>query len=345
MVSKEQIWQVLKSVQIPGFERNVVGIVQELVVGDEGEVTISLAIGHLGRAVQQATIAAVERAVRTIPGVGQLNVEVAEPLPPPLQRVVEVPERPGIRYVLAVGSGKGGVGKSTVSVNLAVALAQQGLRVGLMDADVYGPNVPRMMGVEALPARQDGQIEPAEAYGVRLVSVGFMVQRDQAVVWRGPMTDKIVRQFVQSVDWGELDVLVVDLPPSTGDIALALAKHARPDGAVAVVTPQEVALDDVRKAISMFRRLNVPVLGVVENMSYFECDVCGTRHALFGSGGGQRLAEAAGVELLGQIPFEPVVREGGDVGQPSVLRPDSWAGAALREVAERVWQAVKIRDE
>jgi ATP-binding protein involved in chromosome partitioning len=244
---------------------------------------------------------------------------------------------PGVHRVLAVGSGKGGVGKSTVSVNLAVALARQGLRVGLMDADAYGPNVPRMMGVEGLPRPRDGKIVPAEAYGVRMVSIGFMVAAETPLVWRGPMTDKMVRQFLEDVAWGELDVLVVDLPPSTGDIPISLAKHSRVDGAVVVVTPQEVALDDARKAAGMFQRLEVPLLGVVENMSCFVCGECGTRHYLFGKGGGERLAMAVQVPFLGEIPLEPAVREGGDRGQPAALRPETQAGAAFQEMAQRLW--------
>jgi ATP-binding protein involved in chromosome partitioning len=240
--------------------------------------------------------------------------------------------------VLAVGSGKGGVGKSTVAVNLAVALAQQGLRVGLMDADAYGPNIPRMMGVEQLPRARGGKIVPALSHGVLMVSIGFMTDPGTPLVWRGPMTDKMVRQFLDDVDWGELDALLVDLPPSTGDIPISLAKHTEVDGAVVVVTPQEVALDDARKAMGMFQRMKVPVVGVVENMSYFVCGECETRHHLFGQGGGQRLAEQMGVLFLGEVPLEPGVREGGDGGRPVVLQAGSLAGQALREVAEGVWQ-------
>jgi ATP-binding protein involved in chromosome partitioning len=225
-----------------------------------------------------------------------------------------------------------------VAVNLAVTLAEQGLRVGLMDADAYGPNIPRMMGVTQLPRARDGKIVPAEAHGVRMVSIGFMTDPETPLVWRGPMTDKMVRQFLQDVDWGELDALLVDLPPSTGDIPISLTKHSEVDGAVVVVTPQDVALDDARKAIGMFHRMQVPVLGVVENMSYFVCEECDTRHHLFGEGGGQRLAGMAGVPFLGEVPLEPAVRAGGDGGSPVALRDGSLAGQAFQQVAERVWQ-------
>jgi ATP-binding protein involved in chromosome partitioning len=275
-----------------------------------------------------------------------LNVEAGKPAAPRPRLVrqaagqdpVPAPRPEGVGRVLAVGSGKGGVGKSTVTVNLAVALAQQGLRVGLMDADAYGPNIPRMMGVAQLPRARDGKIVPAEAYGVRMVSIGFMADAGTPLVWRGPMTDKMVRQFLEDVDWGELDALLVDLPPSTGDIPISLARHTEVDGAVVVVTPQDVALDDARKAIGMFERMNVPVLGVVENMSYFVCEECETRHHLFGQGGGQRLARMADVPLLGEVPLEPAVRAGGDGGSPVVLRVGSLAGQAFQAVAKSVWQ-------
>ncbi len=244
----------------------------------------------------------------------------------------------GVRYVVAVGSGKGGVGKSTVAANLAVALAEHGLRVGLMDADAYGPNVPRMMGVDSLPPAANGKLQPAVAHGVRLVSIGFLVSPETPLVWRGPMTDKMVAQFLVDVAWGELDILIVDLPPSTGDVPLSLVKHSWVDGAIVVVTPQQVAVDDAAKALGMFQGLNVRILGVLENMSYFVCDECQAHHAIFGKGGGRRLAEAAGVPFLGQIPLETLVREAGDEGRPAALNPQSQAGAAFRAVAEQVWR-------
>lgn len=336
MVDKERIWQAIKRVELPGFKgRSALGIVQDVAV-DGSTVTVAVGIAHMQAAAQDAVRASLRDTIADLPGVETVNVEVVQrqTQQPRLQR--DVPVRP--RHVIAVGSGKGGVGKSTVAVNLAVALTDHGHSVGLLDADVYGPNVPRMLGVRELPPSEDKQIVPAEAFGVKMVSIAFMVDPDKAVVWRGPMTDKMINQFVNQVAWGDLDVLVVDLPPGTGDIALSLNKYADPDAAIVVSTPQGVALDDVRKAVGMFRRLEIPVLGLVENMSYFECPNCGTQHELFGRGGGSRLAEFLDIPLLGEVPLEPRVREGGDEGQPAVLLEESQAGTALRAVADRVWE-------
>ena len=339
MVKRGQIWQALKKAEFPGFKGvNVLGIVKEVTVGEEGAVTLQLAIEHLGQSGRDAVIKSVSDALIEVQNITSLQFEIIQMAPP---KPVNT-QRPGIQTVLAVGSGKGGVGKSTVAVNLAVGLAKAGLKVGLMDADVFGPNVPRMLGVTELPPKQGKYIMPAQVHGVKFVSVGLLVNASKAVVWRGPMLDKILRQFLFGVLWGELDVLVVDMPPGTGDIAMSLAKHAEPDGAIAVVTPQGVAADDARKAIRMFRRLSVPVLGIVENMSYFICSECDTRHYLFGEGGGQALADEMDTLLLGQIPMEPHVRAGGDDGAPAVLRTESLAGAALQQITERVKAEVAV---
>lgn len=342
-VEKGELWERLKGVALPGFEgRNVIGLVRDLAVDSEGHTRVALGIAHLEEGARETIVASVREALEAIGGVEAVAVEVVAMAPSPSDQT-PAPSRRPIRHIIAVGSGKGGVGKSTVSVNLAVALADSGLRVGLLDADVFGPNVPRMLGVDSLPESGGrGRIVPAKAFGVKLVSVGLMVQPEKAVIWRGPMTDKILRQFLFSVDWGELDVLVVDLPPGTGDIAISLARHAEPDGAIIVVTPQEVALDDGRKAVGMFRRLEVPVLGVVENMSYFICEVCETRHLLFGEGGGERLADELGVPLLIQIPMESHVREGGDSGRPAALRSESGAGEAIHALARRVARTMQL---
>jgi ATP-binding protein involved in chromosome partitioning len=335
VIRKDEVWQALKNVQFPGFDRSVIGAVQEVAVDEEGAVTISLAIAHLGSRPQQTVLDAVQQAVKQLPQAGPVYVQIVQRAMPG-QGQSEPSPRGELPTIIAVGSGKGGVGKSTVAVNLAVSLAHAGLRVALMDADIYGPNIPRMLGVDELLPGQKGKITPAERYGVKIVSVGLIVETNQAVVWRGPMTDKLLRQFLFSVDWGDTGVIVVDLPPGTGDIVLSLAKHAQPSGAIVVVTPQDVALDDARKALTMFKRLDIPVLGLVENMSYFECGECGTRHHLFGEGGGARLAREAGISLLGEVPLEPVVREGGDHGHPVVLDDTSSAGAALHTIAARV---------
>ncbi len=240
------------------------------------------------------------------------------------------------RYTIAVASGKGGVGKSTVAVNIAVALAKSGARVGLMDADIYGPNIPTMMGVAHLPPAKEGRIEPAEAYGVKMISIGFLVKPGQALIWRGPMLHSAIRQFVGDVNWGELDYMIVDLPPGTGDAPLSLAQTLPLSGGVVVTLPQKVSLDDATRGLQMFQQLQVPVLGVIENMSYLELPD-GTRMEVFGRGGGQQLAESAGVPLLATLPMDPAVREGGDNGTPIVASdPDSPVAKAFVELAERI---------
>jgi ATP-binding protein involved in chromosome partitioning len=343
---KDEIWNVLRTVTYPGYNRDIVsfGLVQRVAECD-GVAAVTLDKEQMPAEAWSQVESDIRAALAPLPGLQVLNVQGGKPLEvrPRLvrQQAGPPPRLQGIKHVLAVGSGKGGVGKSTVAANLVTALARQGLRTGLMDADAYGPNVPRMMGVSTLPPPKQGKIQPAEAYGVRLVSLGLMVKRETPLIWRGPMTDKMVRQFLDDVDWGELDVLVVDLPPSTGDVPVALMKRTQVDGAVVVVTPQDVAADDALKAIGMFRRMEVPVMGVVENMSYFVCDQCGARHYPFGQGGGQRLAEAVGVPFLGEVPMETAVREGGDQGEPVALRADSPAGAAFESLAQALWHRLR----
>jgi ATP-binding protein involved in chromosome partitioning len=249
---------------------------------------------------------------------------------------------PGIDTVIAVSSGKGGVGKSTVSVNSAIALARQGLRVGLMDADFYGPNIPRMMGVFERPGVDaDKRIVPLDAHGVKLMSIGFLVDRDAPAIWRGPIITKVLQQFLHDVAWGELDLLLVDMPPGTGDAQLSLVQQVMVNGAVIVTTPQEVAVGDALRGAKMFDRVNVPVLGVVENMSGFLDPMTGVRHDLFGVGGGQRLAEELGVPLLGEIPLQAGLTDAADRGEPVVVAaPSSGAAVLLTEVASRMMSRV-----
>jgi len=247
----------------------------------------------------------------------------------------------GIHNIVAVSSGKGGVGKTTVAVNLAAALAAAGKRVGLLDTDVYGPNVPLMVGLEGQPQVVDQKILPLEAHGLKVMSMGFLNPGDKPVVWRGPMLHGVVRQFLTDVIWGELDYLVVDMPPGTGDVQLSLAQLVPVQGAVVVTTPQEVAAADVRKAINMFEQVGVPVIGVVENMSYFVCDSCDKRHEIFGSGAGAALAKQFSTELLGEIPIGSGVRESGDKGTPIVLaEPESEVARAFRSIADRVAELI-----
>jgi ATP-binding protein involved in chromosome partitioning len=250
---------------------------------------------------------------------------------------------PNLGRIIAVSSGKGGVGKSTVCTNLAIALAQAGYRVGIMDADIYGPNIPRMMGVDEAPPVKDEKIQPLEAHGVKVISLGFLIERDQPAIWRGPIVMKIITQFLRDVAWGELDILLVDMPPGTGDAQLSLVQATSVAGAVIVTTPQEVAVGDALRGAMMFRRVGVPVLGIVENMSYFESPETGKPMAIFGSGGGDRLAKELQVPLLGQIPLYPPVLEGADHGAPIVAsQPESHAAQKLTAVSGLIAQQLGL---
>lgn len=271
-------------------------------------------------------------------GGGARALPVMDHRPPSPRSTVPPPVAyPQLGRILAVSSGKGGVGKSTVAVNLAVALARRGLRVGLMDADIYGPNIPRMMGVSGAPMVEGEKIIPHEAHGVKLISLGLLIERDQPAIWRGPIVMKITTQFLRDVNWGALDFLIVDMPPGTGDAQLSLVQATQVTGAIIVTTPQEVAVGDALRGVKMFQRTGVPVLGIVENMSWFECPHCGKPTALFGSGGGQRLAEECALPLLAQVPLYPRVMEGGETGRPVVTADaESPAAKALAALAERV---------
>ncbi|HVF39930.1 MAG TPA: Mrp/NBP35 family ATP-binding protein [Gemmatimonadaceae bacterium] len=264
----------------------------------------------------------------------------------PKSQKANVPAQTPVAYphlgtVIAISSGKGGVGKSTVATNLAVSLARRGARVGLMDADIYGPNIPRMMGVnEPLQVDPAGHIIPLEAHGIKIVSIGFLIERDQPAIWRGPIIMKVINQFLRDVAWGQLDFLLVDMPPGTGDAQLSLVQATLVSGAIIVTTPQDVAAGDALRGAKMFQRVDVPVLGVIENMSWLDCPHCGKPSYIFGSGGGERLAAELGVPLLGQIPLYPKVLEGGDSGVPIVVgEPDASASLALTRAADRVASA------
>ena len=271
---------------------------------------------------------------RSLPVMGQEpKAKAVPPAPTPVAY-------PNLGRILAISSGKGGVGKSTVTVNLAVAMARQGLRVGLMDADVYGPNIPMMMGVNSPPPVIGDRIQPLAAHGVTLMSLGFLIERDQPAIWRGPIVMKIVTQFLRDVNWGTLDYLLVDMPPGTGDAQLSLVQATHVHGAIIVTTPQPVSTGDALRGAKMFERVNVPVLGIVENMSYLLCAHCGKPTPLFGSGGGRALADELNVPLLGEIPLETGVREGGDSGSPIVIaQPDSPAARVLSSIAERITES------
>lgn len=242
---------------------------------------------------------------------------------------------PGVRNLIAVGSGKGGVGKTTVAVNLAVALAALGHKVGLMDADVYGPNVPLMMGINKTPMAYGERIQPLEQFGVKLMSMGFLSPGDKPLVWRGPMLHSVIQQFLRGVDWGELDYLVIDLPPGTGDVQLTLIQTAPVTGAVVVTTPSDVSLEDARKAVHMFSQVKVPILGIVENMSYLVCPHCNERVDVFSTGGGERTAREMKVNFLGALPLDPAVRAGGDSGKPVALNGTGAQGSVFHALAQR----------
>lgn len=244
---------------------------------------------------------------------------------------------PTVKQVIAVSSGKGGVGKSTVAANLACALAQKGLNIGLLDADLYGPNIPMMMGSTDGPEQKDGKILPAQSHGVKLISMAFLVPEEAPLIWRGPMVHQYLQAFFRDVLWGDLDVLLIDLPPGTGDVQLSLSQMVPLAGAITVTTPQEVALYDVRKGMAMFQKVNVPLLGIIENMSYFVCGHCNERTEIFSHGGGERAAEKLGVPFLGRIPIDPAIRDGGDSGHPIVVAdPGSPQAEAFRMIAQKL---------
>jgi ATP-binding protein involved in chromosome partitioning len=280
------------------------------------------------------------QAISALPGVTEVDIKMDASVPSDgrSRSLAHLP----IRNAIAIASGKGGVGKSTVAVNVAVVLAQSGARVGLLDADIYGPNIPTMMGVQAQVKHRDNMMIPEEAHGVKLMSIGFLVKPGQPIVWRGPMLHTAIQQFLSQVEWGELDYLVVDLPPGTGDAALSLSQSLPLSGAVIVTLPQQVSLDDASRNLGMFRMLGVPIIGVVENMSYLELPD-GSRLDVFGTGGGERLAGEANVPFIGQIPLDPTVRIGGDTGKPVTLtHPDSPSGRALRAVSEAIAAKVSL---
>jgi len=318
------------------------GMVQGIDVAD-GVVTVHLAPRALAQAIVQATVAEIRRAVGALEGVRSVDVRVESAPPQGRSPFSEIGPIPGVRDIIAVSSTKGGVGKSTVAVNLALAMQQSGRSVGMLDSDVYGPSLPLMLGISGRPRMgEDKRIFPIEKYGLRVMSLGFFLDDASPVIWRGPMVMGLVRQFLKDVDWGELDVLVVDMPPGTGDAQLTLVQQVPVTGGVIVTTPQDVALLDVQRGIAMFQQVTTPVLGVVENMSYYLCPKCGRHDDIFGSGGGSRIAERFGVPLLGAIPLLPEIREGGDAGKPIVIdQPGCPAAAIFREVAGKVADAVE----
>jgi ATP-binding protein involved in chromosome partitioning len=332
----EKVITALGAVIDPTFERPMVeiGSIADVVV-EGGTARLTARLSSPSDEVKEEARRRIEEAAR---GAGVEAVEIDWAVQVPTREVMGDDPIPSVRNVLLVMSGKGGVGKSTCAVNLAMALKRMGTRVGLLDADIYGPSIPTMMGIQGRPRSEDGKtIRPLERFGVKLMSIGFLVEDPkQAIVWRGPMLHGALQQFLADVAWGELDFLVIDLPPGTGDVALTMAQRLKVTGAVLVTTPQEVALQDVYKAVDMCARLHIPVLGVIENMSWF-IDPAGIRHELFGSGGGAKVAELAKAPLLGQVPLEPAVREWGDDGTPIVQSaPGATASKAFMDAADQL---------
>jgi ATP-binding protein involved in chromosome partitioning len=336
-LSSDAVKTALAQVKDPLFDRDIVslGYFKGADI-DASRATVHLTLpspAHPHRAAIETGVAAAARTAGAAEVVLDVKAEVTTRVGKPGGERLA-----GVKNIIAVAAGKGGVGKSTVATNLALALRQAGAIVGLLDADVYGPSVPTMLGAPDAPAGQEGKrLKPAVHWGIRVMSVGFFVEREGAVVWRGPMIHKLLQQFLEDVDWGTLDYLVVDLPPGTGDAQLSLSQLIPITGAVMVTTPQEVALIDVVKATSMFKKVEVPILGVVENMAYYTCPACGHHDEIFSRGGGQLLAKELGVPFLGEVPIDAKVRHGGDAGRPVVVgAPDSEHARIFLEIAGRV---------
>ena len=358
-VTEAQILEALRTVIDPDRRADVVSLrmVSGMAIRD-GMVQFALEVDQKRGPALEPLRRAAEKAVESVPGVKSVTAVLTAHReagsghahahghghahgPGAAQGAgAQRPLVPGVRHIVAVASGKGGVGKSTTAVNLALGLRANGQRVGLLDADIYGPSMPRMMDISGRPTSPDGKtLRPMENYGVRVMSMGFLVAEDTPMIWRGPMVQSALQQMLRDVDWGELDVLVVDMPPGTGDAQLTMAQQVPLAGAVIVSTPQDIALLDARKGLNMFRKVDVPVLGIVENMSYFCCPNCGHRSDIFSHGGARKEAERLGTEFLGEIPLDIAIRETSDEGRPIVIsRPESPHAAAYRALAARVWE-------
>jgi len=346
MIQEQQVYDALKSVKFPGLSRDIVsfGFVKQVRI-EGGDVDLLIQFSTENPQIAAQIKSDAEAAVSSLDGVSSVNVDLqiatrpqTGAAPGPVRSLDKV------KYLIAVASGKGGVGKSTVSTNLALALASQGQKVGLLDADIYGPSQQMMLGIDGRPQidETDEKIIPMERHGVKTMSLGLITDPDTPVIWRGPMVMKALEQFLVDVRWGELDFMVIDLPPGTGDAQLTLTQKVPLTGAVIVTTPQDVALIDARKGLAMFRKVNVPVFGLIENMSYFTCRHCGEREEIFGHGGGKKTAEQLGIPFLGEIPIDPKVVVGGDSGEPIVsLDPASPAAEAFRTLASHVMRVAE----
>jgi ATP-binding protein involved in chromosome partitioning len=344
VLDREAVLTALRVVIDPDLRKDIValGFVKDLAI-DAGRVAFTIELTTPACPVKDQLRDQAAAAVRALPGVSHVDVRMTANV-----RSVSMPETgrtplPGVKNVLAVGAGKGGVGKTTVAVNLAIALAKYGSRVGILDGDIYGPNVPIMLGINQQLTTDGQRIVPAEKYGIQVISIGFLTSDDAPVIWRGPMLHGAIQQFFREVAWKDLDYLIVDMPPGTGDVALSLRQTVPVVGAIVVTTPQQVSLADSRRAVRMYQKLNIPTLGIVENMSYYACTNCHHEADIFGHGGGEQLAQAMEVGFLGRLPIYQPIREGSDTGVPLVIaEPGSPAGRAFMALAERTAAQVSI---
>ena len=344
-IDKEAVQAALQAVIDPNTQKDFVTSREVKSIAIEGDtVSLEIELGYPAQTQIENIRRLVKKAVAALPGVGSVNVNVSIRI---IAHAVQATLKPlkGVRNIIAVASGKGGVGKSTTAVNLALALAQEGARTGLLDADIYGPSIPQMLGLaDQQPESEDGKtMLPLEAYGLQTMSIGFMIEVDSPMVWRGPMVTQALEQLLNQTAWDDLDYLIVDMPPGTGDTQLTLAQRVPVTGAVIVTTPQDIALIDARKGLRMFEKVGIPILGLVENMSLHICPKCGHEEQIFGHGGGQRICQDYGAELLGALPLELAIREMADAGKPTVVgAPDSRAAEIYRAIARRV--AVKVAE-
>ena len=344
-LTEAALLDALKTVVDPNTGRDLVSTkaLRNLRI-DGADVSFDVELGYPAKSQIPALRQALVEAARRVPGVGNVSASMGTKIiPHAVQRGVQL--LPHVKNVVAIASGKGGVGKSTTAVNLALALAAEGATVGILDADIYGPSQPTMMGIDAKPESQDGQtMEPLQNYGVQVMSIGFLVDADNPMIWRGPMVTQALEQLLRQTNWRDLDYLIVDMPPGTGDIALTLSQRVPLTGAVIVTTPQDIALLDAKKGLKMFEKVGVPILGIVENMAVHVCSKCGHAEHIFGEGGGRRMAEQYGVEYLGALPLALSIREHADSGRPSVVAdPDGEAASIYRALARRVAVAIAAK--